>query len=84
MLTNLNRWVVSIEKVVGGFLWLGFSKDDPKRMLCISSDKATIFDCARGTITTTDCDYDEDTLLAIANDLNGDISIAGQYGGTYI
>ena len=41
---NLDGWDVSIEKVVGGFIWLGFSRDNPEKMLCISSDKATIFD----------------------------------------
>lgn len=79
---NLDGWDVSIEKVVGGFIWLGFSRDNPEKMLCISSDKATIFDCKKGTVTTTDCAYDEDELLAIAYDLNDEIAIAGQYGGS--
>lgn len=79
---GLNEWDVSIEKVVGGFIRLGFSRDNPERMLCISSDKATIFDCQKGTITTVECDYDEGELIAIVNGLNEEISIAGQYGGS--
>ena len=79
---ELDGWCISIEKVVGGFLWLGFSETEPWKMLCISSDKTTIFDCDSGTVTETDCAYDEDALFALCEDLNDEqITIAGQYGG---
>ena len=80
---KLDGWGVSIEKVVGGFIWLGFSKAEPWKMLCISGDKTTIFDCESGNITKTDCAYDEDALFALCEDLKDDmIPIAGQYGGS--
>ena len=67
---ELDGWCISIEKVVGGFLWLGFSETEPWKMLCISSDKTTIFDCDSGTVTETDCAYDEDALFTLCEDLN--------------
>ena len=80
---ELEGWCISIEKVVGGFLWLGFSETEPWKMLCISLDKITIFDCDSGTVTETDCAYDEDALFALCEDLNDEqITIAGQYGGS--
>ena len=46
---GLDDWEVSLVKVVGGFIWLGFSEQEPHKMLCISADKETIFDCEKGT-----------------------------------
>ena len=80
---GLKGWKISLEKVVGGFLWLGFSKIMPELMLCISSDKTTVFDCSSGTVTDTECEYDEDELIALCSDLKDEqVDIAGQYGGT--
>lgn len=66
----------------GGFQWLGFSKEQPNKMLCISSQKATILNCENGILEECNVEYDEMELIAICDKLlNEEISIAGQYGG---
>ncbi len=80
---ELRDWDISIEKVVGGFIWLGFSKTEPELMLCISTDKSTIFNCKSGTIIKTVCEYDETEHIAICEDLKDNfVLLAGQYGGS--
>lgn len=49
---------------VGGFEWLGFSKEISNKMIIISSQKTTILDCNNGKIENCMIDYDEDELIA--------------------
>lgn len=79
---KLKDWEISIEKVVGGFIWLGFSKRVPHKMLCISSDKAAVFDCVNGTVEECTIDLNEEKCTAVCSELNGEvINLSGQYGG---
>lgn len=79
---GLDDWDFSIEKVVGGFIWLAFSEEEPWKMLCISADKSTVFDCKNGTVSQTECEFDENERIALCSDLRDDmLTISGQYGG---
>lgn len=79
---GLDDWEVSLVKVVGGFIWLGFSEQEPHKMLCISADKETIFDCEKGTVSPTKCVFDENERTAVCAELKDEIiNICGQYGG---
>lgn len=79
---KIEGWNVIADFSVGGFEWLGFSKETPNKMICISSQKSTLVDCENGKIEECDIVYDEEELFAICDKLsNEQISIAGQYGG---
>lgn len=79
---KVNGWKLVTSFSVGGFEWLGFSKEKPNKMICISSQKTTILNCDSGKIEECVADYDEQELIAICNQLpNEQITIVGQYGG---
>lgn len=79
---TLSDWKLIVEKSVGGLEWIGFSKQSPSKLLCISSQKCTLIDCFDTTVTECDADYDEEFFVAICDQLpNEEIDIAGQYGG---
>lgn len=79
---KIKGWELVISFSVGGFEWLGFSKEKPNKMICISSQKTTILNCDSGEIVECNIDYDEQELIAICDELsNEQITIAGQYGG---
>lgn len=85
MLLNIDKlthWSVSVEKSVGGLEFIGFSKLNTNKLLCISSQKETIIDCENASINVCNADYDEAALLAVCDALpDEEIIIAGQYGG---
>lgn len=79
---KVNGWELVTSFSVGGFEWLGFSKEKPNKMICISSQKTTILNCDSGEIEECDADYDEQELIAICDLLPKEqITIVGQYGG---
>ena len=79
---KINDWELVTSFSVGGFEWLGFSKEKPNNMICISSQKTTILNCDSGEIKECNADYDEQEFIAICDGLsNEQITIAGQYGG---
>lgn len=81
-LKKIDDWDIITNFSVGGFEWLGFSKEEPNKLICISSQKTTILNCDDGKLEECDVDYDEEEIIAICNQLpNEQISIAGQYGG---
>lgn len=81
-LKKIDDWDIITNFSVGGFEWLGFSKEEPNKLICISSQKTTILNCDDGKLEECEVDYDEEELIAICNQLpNEQISIAGQYGG---
>lgn len=81
-ISGLKEWQLTIEKTVGGFEWLGFSKKSPAKMLCISYDKSTIFDCSNGNIENCNINLYEERSIAICDKLPGEeINLSGQYGG---
>lgn len=70
------------EVVVGGLEWIGFSKVDTSKLLCISSQMTSLIDCCSGEYIQCDCDYDEESQIAYCDKLpDEEIEIAGQYGG---
>lgn len=79
---KIDGWDVVADFSVGGFEWLGFSKKEPNKLICISSQKTTILNCDDGKLEECEIDYDEKELIALCNLLpNEQILIAGQYGG---
>lgn len=81
-ISELKEWRLSIEKVVGGFEWLGFSKKSSEKMLCISSEKSTIFDCLSGFAEECGVNLYEERFIAVCDKLPGEeIVLSGQYGG---
>ena len=79
---KIEGWKVIADFSVGGFEWLGFSRETPNKMICISSQKTTLVDCENGEIEECDIVYDEKELFAICEKLpNEQIAIVGQYGG---
>lgn len=79
---HIDGWKLVTSFSVGGFEWLGFSKENPNKMIIISSQKTTILDCDNGTLENCTIDYDEEELIAICDQLpNEQIFIAGEYGG---
>lgn len=79
---KLADWELVKEVVVGGLEWVGFSKVNTRKLLCISSQKTTIIDCFSGEILECSCEYDEEATIAYCDELpNEEITIAGCYGG---
>ena len=62
---NIEGWKFVTSFSVGGFEWLGFSKERPNKMIIISSQKTTILDCNSGELENCSIDYDEDELIAM-------------------
>lgn len=42
---NIDDWKFVTSFSVGGFEWTGFSKENPNKLIIISSQKTTILDC---------------------------------------
>lgn len=82
---QLTGWLKTAEFAVGGFMWVGFSKRQPNKLLCISSQYISLVDCDTGEFVECDADYDEENFVAISESLpNEVVDIYGQYGGSPI
>ena len=80
--SKMEGWELVKEIVVGGLEWVGFSKTDTDKLLCISSQKTTLIDCFSGEVRPCNCEYDEETRIAYCDELpDEEIGIAGYYGG---
>ena len=81
---NIDDWKFVTSFSVGGFEWAGFSKENPNKLIIISSQKTTILDCDNGKLENCIVDYDEEELIAFCDKLPSEaILIAGQYGGKF-
>lgn len=79
---KLADWELVKEIVVSGLEWVGFSKVNTRKLLCISSQKTTIIDCFSGEVFECSSEYDEEATIAYCDELpNEEISIAGYYVG---
>lgn len=79
---KIDGWEIVFEKSIGGFLYTGFSKKQPEKLICISSQAISLIDCNKGIYEYCNGDYDEDSLIAVCEGIDDEeISIAGQYGG---
>ena len=79
---NLNEWKLVGSFSVGGFEYMGFSNIDSNKLIIISSQRETIFDCEDGSITDIDVIFDEKEFVAVTEVLPDEcIQIAGTYGG---
>ena len=80
--SKMAGWKLVKEIAVGGLEWVGFSKTDTGKLLCISSQKTTLIDCFSGEVLPCNCEYDEETRIAYCDELpDEEIGIAGYYGG---
>lgn len=80
---KIRGWIVSANFSVGGFEWLAFSKEQPEKMIIISSQRNTIVNCSNGIIEDCNIVFDEKELVAFCDKLKDEeLCIAGQYGGT--
>lgn len=79
---KLKEWNLIGSFSVGGFEYMGFSKNNSNKLIIISSQRKTIFDCEDGSISDIDAEFDEKELVAITDMLPDEyIPIAGAYGG---
>ena len=67
--SKMEGWELVKEIVVGGLEWVGFSKTDTDKLLCISSQKTTLIDCFSGEVRPCNCEYDEETRIAYCDEL---------------
>lgn len=67
---------------VGGLMYIGFSNVCTSKLISISSQGQRIIDCKTGEKTYCDENYDEEDLIACAEELGDEmIPIAGEGGG---
>lgn len=67
---------------VGGLTYIGFSNVRTEKLIVISSQGQRIIDCKTGSKTYCTENYDEDNLIALAEELGEEIvPIAGEGGG---
>ena len=79
---NMSNWTKITEFSVGGFLWIGYSKKQTHKMICISSEYSAVVNCDTGEIEECDAEYDEEQYIAVCDRFEGEeIPIYGQYGG---
>ncbi|MBP3609515.1 MAG: hypothetical protein J6J42_04160 [Lachnospiraceae bacterium] len=79
---KMDKWEKTAEHSVGGFLWLGFSRQQTNKLICISSEYTSVMDCDTGEIKECDADYDEEKYIAVCDCFPTEvIDIYGQYGG---
>ncbi len=53
---KMNKWKKTAEHSVGGFLWLGFSRQQTNKLICISSEYTSVMDCDTGEIKECDAE----------------------------
>lgn len=67
---------------VGGLMYVGFSDIHTEKLICISSQGQSVINCKTMQKTFCDENYDEDDLIAYAEELGDEIiKIAGDMGG---
>lgn len=67
---------------VGGLMYVGFSNVRTEKLVVISSQSQSVIDCKTGSKAYCTENYDEDDLIAIAEELGDEIvPIAGDGGG---
>lgn len=67
---------------VGGLMYVGFSNVCTEKLVVISSQRQSVIDCKTGSKTYCSENYDEDDLIALAEELGDEIvPIAGDGGG---
>ena len=80
--SNITGWSKVAEFSVGGLMWVGFSKRQPYRLLCISSQYTSLVDCNTGDIAECDAECDEESCVALTFYLPDEVvDIYGIYGG---
>jgi len=67
---------------VGGLMYIGFSNVCPEKLIVISSQGQSVINCETGEKVYCEENYDEDDLIALAEELGDEIvPIAGDCGG---
>lgn len=80
---RIKGWEITSSFSVGGFLYLGFSKNMPGKMIVISDSKAKILDCNDGSLVECNAEYDEREYVAICDMIEDEyITLVGPYGGS--
>ena len=64
---NMSNWIKITEFSVGGFLWIGFSKKQTNKLICISSQYSSVVNCDTGEIEECDAEYDEEQYIAVCD-----------------
>lgn len=79
---GINNWRIAFEHSVGGFEYIGFSKNQSGKMICISSQCISLIDCNSNEKIECDAEYDEKEFIAICGKLDNEvIPICGIGGG---
>ena len=82
-LSGIRGWEFVRSFTVGGFEYMGFVESESNKLLIISGQKDTIFDCEDKSITEAGVVIDEKSYEVICDMFpNEYISIAGSYGGS--
>ena len=67
---------------VGGLMYIGFSNIYTEKLIVISTQGQSVINCEKGKKTYCEENYDEDDLIALAEELGDEIvPIAGDGGG---
>lgn len=83
MLKKLNEWEFVDAFSVGGFEYMGFSGVSPNKLIIISSQKETVFDCDNKSMSEIEIDIDEKEYFAICDIFPDEIiPIASYWGGS--
>lgn len=64
---KLKEWNLIGSFSVGGFEYMGFSNNNSNKLIIISSQRKTIFDCEDESISDIDAEFDEKELVAITD-----------------
>ena len=80
---NIAGWSKVTEFSVGGLMWVGFSKRQPHRLLCISSQYTSLVDCNTADFAECDAECDEESSVALTSCLPDEVvDIYGICGGS--
>lgn len=82
-IATLKDWELVSSFTVGGFDYMGFSVSEPYKLLILSGQRDTVYDCSLKRLVDAEVIVDEKTFIAMCDLLPDEfIPIAGSYGGS--
>ena len=82
-IATLKDWELVSSFTVGGFDYMGFSVSKPSKLLILSGNRDTVYDCGSKRLVDVEVVVDEKSFVAMCDLLPDEfIPIAGSYGGS--